>query len=118
MRSGQSGGRKAQWFKCRRPKGCLGDYPIRLLVAPGMRNSSENNDAPDDRKRPRGNYCLISPARNEAEYIKNTLDSVLAQTILPKRWIIIDDGSTDETPKILADYAAKHDLMEVHTRTN
>ena len=51
----------------------------------------------------RGDYCLISPARNEADYISNTLDFVLAQTVLPKRWIIIDDGSTDDTPQILAE---------------
>src|SRR4051794_19909861 len=65
-----------------------------------------------------GNYCLISPARNEAQYIKKTLDSVLDQSVLPKRWLIIDDGSTDETPAILAEYAAKHDLIEVHTRAD
>ena len=65
-----------------------------------------------------GDYCLISPARNEAEYIRETLDSVIAQTVLPKRWIIIDDGSTDETPRILADYAARHDFIEVHSRTD
>ena len=64
----------------------------------------------------RGDYCLISPARNEAKYIKKTLDSVLAQTVLPKRWIIIDDGSTDETPDILAEYAGSHDFIEVHRR--
>jgi poly-beta-1,6-N-acetyl-D-glucosamine synthase len=69
-------------------------------------------------ERRRGDYCLISPARNEAEYITKTLDSVLAQTVLPKRWIIIDDGSTDDTPRILADYAAKYEFIEVHTRTN
>jgi len=63
-------------------------------------------------------YCLISPARNEAEYITKTLDSVLAQTVLPKRWIIIDDGSTDDTSRILSDYAAKHGFIEVHTRAN
>jgi glycosyltransferase involved in cell wall biosynthesis len=63
-----------------------------------------------------GNYCLISPARNEAEYIRETLDSVLGQTVLPKRWIIIDDGSTDETGHIARQYAANHDLIEVHTR--
>ena len=65
-----------------------------------------------------GGYCLISPARNEAGYIEKTLDSVLAQSVLPKRWIIIDDGSTDDTPNILAQYAAKHDFIEVHTRTD
>jgi glycosyltransferase involved in cell wall biosynthesis len=66
----------------------------------------------------RGNYCLISPARNEAEYIRETLDSVLGQTVLPERWIIIDDGSTDETPRILAEYAAKYDWIEVHSRSD
>lgn len=65
-----------------------------------------------------GNYCLISPARNEAQYIKKTLDSVLAQTVLPTRWIIIDDGSIDATPEILREYAAKYDLIEVHTLAN
>jgi glycosyltransferase involved in cell wall biosynthesis len=65
-----------------------------------------------------GNYCLISPARNEAHHIEKTLDSVLAQTVLPKRWIIIDDGSVDETAQILAEYSAKHEFIEVHTRAN
>ena len=63
-----------------------------------------------------GDYCLISPARNEAEYIRDTLDSVLAQTLLPKRWIIIDDGSTDDTPRILANYAKKCKFIEIHRR--
>ena len=63
-------------------------------------------------------YCLISPARNEAEYIRETLDSVLAQTVLPKRWIIIDDGSTDDTPRILANYAKKHKFIEAHSRAD
>lgn len=35
-------------------------------------------------------YCIISPARNEEEYLRNTLDSVLGQSVLPQRWIIID----------------------------
>ena len=66
----------------------------------------------------RADYCLISPARNEADYIRETLDSVLAQTILPMRWIVIDDGSTDETAGILADYAAKYDWIEVYSRAD
>jgi glycosyltransferase involved in cell wall biosynthesis len=70
---------------------------------------------PTQVNRSRGNYCLISPARNEAAFIEKTLDSVLGQTVLPKRWIIIDDGSTDHTPQILAKYAAAHDFIEVHS---
>lgn len=42
-----------------------------------------------------------------------TLDSVVAQTLQPTRWIIVDDGSTDATPQILADYAARHDWITV-----
>ncbi len=58
-------------------------------------------------------YALISPCRNEAAYIRRTLDSVLAQTCPPAIWIIVDDGSTDETPAILADYAARHPEIRV-----
>ena len=52
-------------------------------------------------------YLLITPARNEAAFISLTLASVAAQTQLPERWVIIDDGSTDRTAEIVADYAKK-----------
>lgn len=45
-----------------------------------------------------------------------TLDSVIAQDILPSLWLIIDDGSTDETPTILADYAKKYPWIRIVTR--
>jgi poly-beta-1,6-N-acetyl-D-glucosamine synthase len=61
-------------------------------------------------------YVLISPCRNEAQYMRQTLDSVLAQSIRPRKWIIVDDGSTDETPRILAQYAMRHDWIEIVTR--
>jgi len=63
-------------------------------------------------------YLLISPGRNEAAYMRNTLDSVIAQSIRPQRWVIVDDGSTDETPAILAAYAARHDWIQVVTRAD
>jgi glycosyltransferase involved in cell wall biosynthesis len=63
-------------------------------------------------------YVLISPCRNEAEYMRQTLDSVIAQRLRPAKWIIVDDGSTDETPRILADYAKRHDWIEIVTRTD
>lgn len=61
-------------------------------------------------------YVLISPCRNEAAYMRQTLDSVIAQTVLPARWVIVDDGSTDETPRILAEYAGKHPWIQIVTR--
>jgi glycosyltransferase involved in cell wall biosynthesis len=58
-------------------------------------------------------YLLISPCRDEAQHMRRTLDSVVAQTARPARWVIVDDGSTDDTPAILADYARRHPWIEV-----
>jgi len=63
-------------------------------------------------------YLLVSPCRNEADYMKLTLDSVVSQTVVPSLWLIVDDGSTDETPGILAEYASKYDFIKVITREN
>lgn len=61
---------------------------------------------------------IISPCRNEAEYMRRTLDSMLAQTRRPDLWVIVDDGSTDQTPEILAEYAAGHDFIKIVRREN
>lgn len=58
-------------------------------------------------------YLVVSPCRNESEYMRRTLDSMVAQTLTPALWVIVDDGSTDETPAILAEYAEKHDWIRV-----
>ncbi len=63
-------------------------------------------------------YVLISPCRNEAAYMRHTFDSVLSQSVLPAKWVIVDDGSTDDTPTILARYAAEYEWIEVITRAN
>lgn len=63
-------------------------------------------------------YCLITPCRNEAEYARRTLDSVVAQTTTPALWVIVDDGSTDETPAILAEYEAAHPFIRVVQRAD
>ena len=65
-----------------------------------------------------GNYVLISPCRNEAQFMRRTLDSVINQTIKPALWVIVDDGSTDETPYILASYASKYDFIKILSRKN
>ncbi|MBT8424310.1 MAG: glycosyltransferase [Silicimonas sp.] len=58
-------------------------------------------------------YLVVSPCRNEAAFMRRTLDSVVAQSLTPRTWVIVDDGSTDETPAILAEYAGKHDWIHV-----
>lgn len=64
----------------------------------------------------RRRYCLVTPCRNEARYIRSTLETTCAQTVRPARWVIVDDGSTDETPAILAEYAARHEWIRVVRR--
>jgi glycosyltransferase involved in cell wall biosynthesis len=59
------------------------------------------------------NYVLITPARNEAAFIEVTLQSVVAQTLLPVKWVIVDDGSTDGTGDIVRKYAADHPWIEL-----
>ena len=63
-------------------------------------------------------YCLVSPARDEAAYMRRTLDTVLNQSVPPALWVIVDDGSTDDTPRILAEYAARVDYIRVVRREN
>ncbi|MBV5329582.1 MAG: glycosyltransferase family 2 protein, partial [Chlorobium sp.] len=56
--------------------------------------------------------------RNEEQFMRRTLDSVAKQTIPPALWVIVDDGSTDGTPAILAEYAAQYPFIQIVTRKN
>jgi len=58
-------------------------------------------------------YILITPVKDEEKYVEATLRSVVAQTLRPHRWIILDDGSRDATPEILQRYALNHDWIQV-----
>jgi poly-beta-1,6-N-acetyl-D-glucosamine synthase len=58
-------------------------------------------------------YVLITPAHNEEVFIEKTLASMVAQTVLPERWVIVDDGSTDETAKIVQKYAEGHPWIQL-----
>src|SRR5215469_7588110 len=65
-----------------------------------------------------GGYALISPCRNEAAYMRQTLDSIVRQSCPPARWIIVDDGSSDGSASILDEYAHRHDWISIVTRTD
>jgi glycosyltransferase involved in cell wall biosynthesis len=58
-------------------------------------------------------YVVITPARNEARFIELTIQSMLAQSVRPLRWIIVSDGSTDGTDDIVGRYAALHPWIEL-----
>ena len=58
-------------------------------------------------------YLLISPCRNEAEFMRITIDSVVSQSVKPAKWIIVNDGSTDASASIIKQYANLFDFIEV-----
>jgi glycosyltransferase involved in cell wall biosynthesis len=61
-------------------------------------------------------YCLVTPCRDEARYARRTLDSVVGQAEPPARWIIVDDGSKDDTPRILEEYASRFPYIRIVRR--
>jgi glycosyltransferase involved in cell wall biosynthesis len=65
---------------------------------------------------PSVNYVLITPARNEEAHLEKTIAAVAAQTVLPLRWVIVSDGSTDRTEAIAAQAAARHPWITVVVR--
>ena len=58
-------------------------------------------------------YVVITPARNEAQFIELTLKSMTSQTVLPQKWIIVSDGSTDGTDEIVTKYLARCPWVEL-----
>jgi glycosyltransferase involved in cell wall biosynthesis len=58
-------------------------------------------------------YVLVTPARNESLFIEETIRSVIHQTVLPLKWVIVDDGSTDDTAAIVKRYLPHHPWIEL-----
>lgn len=56
-------------------------------------------------------YALVTAAHNEELFIHRTLESVVAQTILPVEWVIVSDGSTDRTDEIVQAFARRHSFI-------
>lgn len=54
------------------------------------------------------NYYIVIPAHNEEKFIGLTLDSLISQTVLPKKAVIVNDNSTDQTGSIVQSYIEKH----------
>ena len=60
------------------------------------------------------NYVIVSPVKNEENYINSTLDSIVNQTVLPKEWIIVNDNSTDNTVDIINKYIVKYPWIKLY----
>jgi biofilm PGA synthesis N-glycosyltransferase PgaC len=88
-----------------------------LVFEPGGFNHSKSAGAQvvnhRDMKAKQYHYVLITPARNEEEFIELTIRSLIAQTVRPLKWIIVSDGSTDRTDDIAKKYMAEHAWIEL-----
>lgn len=58
-------------------------------------------------------YVLVTPARNEQAFIEKTIESMIRQTLLPLKWVIVEDGSTDKTAEIISRYLPQYPWMEM-----
>src|SRR5439155_12938279 len=62
---------------------------------------------------PSPRILVITPAKDEAEYIERTIASMVGQTHRPARWIIVDDGSSDDSGRIADEAARQHPWIQV-----
>jgi glycosyltransferase involved in cell wall biosynthesis len=58
-------------------------------------------------------FVLITPARNEVRFLEQTVESVVAQTIRPARWVIVSDGSVDGTDDIVRKYTTRYSWIQL-----
>lgn len=58
-------------------------------------------------------FAIITPVKNEAKFISKTIESVIKQKTLPKIWVIVDDGSSDNTLEIITSYSIIYDWIKV-----
>ena len=61
----------------------------------------------------KNHYIIISPVRNEEEWLEKTIHSVVKQTILPLEWILVNDGSTDRTAGIIRSYQQQYPWIKL-----
>ena len=64
------------------------------------------------------NYYIVIPAHNEEAFIALTLDSLISQTVLPKKVVIVNDNSTDKTAEIVTAYAEENPFISLVNKTS
>jgi poly-beta-1,6-N-acetyl-D-glucosamine synthase len=81
----------------------IGDGPSRTVPAARMNGYVQSSRS----------YALLTAAYNEEAHIGQTIESLLSQSVLPVRWVLASDGSTDKTSEIIQSYADKHDFIRL-----
>ena len=71
----------------------------------------------EDHKDSRPSYAVVTAAYNEGKYIGKLLESVVFQTVLPTKWVIVSDGSTDDTDEIVQSYVDRYSFVELYRIT-
>jgi biofilm PGA synthesis N-glycosyltransferase PgaC len=64
----------------------------------------------------RPSYVVITPVRNEQDHLRATIESMVEQTVRPATWVIVNDGSTDETGRIAHEASSRHNWIRVVDR--
>ncbi|MGZ9735279.1 glycosyltransferase family 2 protein [Flavobacterium sp. GNP002] len=64
------------------------------------------------------NYYIVIPAHNEEAFIALTLDSLISQTVLPKKVVIVNDNSTDKTAEIVTAYSKENPFISLVNKTS
>ena len=64
------------------------------------------------------NYYIVIPAHNEEKFIAMTLQSLITQTILPKKIVVVDDNSTDKTTEIVLAFAKENSFITLIHKTS
>jgi glycosyltransferase involved in cell wall biosynthesis len=58
-------------------------------------------------------YVIITPAHNEEAFIERTIESMIRQTVRPRKWVIVNDASTDGTRELVSGHLSQHPFMEL-----
>ena len=106
-----SRGKKAYANTCLPPSDCKpphGHSSVRMPILADLTKAAQADEQTPHCVR---QYVLVTAAYNEEENIEKTIRSVLSQTLLPIRWVIVSDGSVDRTDEIINGYAEKNDFI-------
>lgn len=83
-------------------------------LSPSTSTATPHDEATQTGRR----YLVITPCRDEAEYLPITIETMIKQTVPPALWLIVDDGSTDATPDLVEEASKQHPWIKLYKRAD